>query len=206
MTKANIGLICMLVLGLSACKKDHSSQTTISYTANGVSYSNSATNVPPPVQSWTAPPAPTNLGMLWLSPDSMSVFSSLAYGSAGNYSIASNISLTVQMSDTAVYMVKPGRYTYQIGALHTHFDSVNAELAGMVTFDQGTSQYYIYGILVSDTVVITSVNNYLISGTFEATLSTNWSSDSVVHITNGTFTNFDLGVAVTSQVAPGGLQ
>jgi hypothetical protein len=189
----------MTLVGLCACKKDHTQSSTISYVVNGVTYSNSASVAPPPANGPLRPNQPTDLGMIWLNSDSISTLASTAYGATGGYSVVSNINLSFANQDTSVSMVKPGFYTYRIGTLKTHFDTVNVDLAGIVTFDQGTYNFYSYNILLSDTVNITSVNNYLASGTFEATFSTKLGGDSIVHITNGTFTNFDLS---SNQVIP----
>lgn len=202
MTRLLFVSICISLLGLAGCKKNSTQYSTISYVANGVAYTNSTSVEPPPTDGPFAPRNPTlpsPLGMIWIKDDSLSILASTATGTTGGNSVQSDLSLSFYNPDTTVGTIKPGFYSYQLGALKTHWDTVNAELAGIFTFSTESSSYT---ILLSDTVVITSVNTYLVNGSFEATFSTKLGGDSIVHITNGTFTNFDLSPSSINAVIP----
>ncbi len=131
--------------------------------ANGVAYTNSTTVEPPPTGgpfSTLNVGNPGPLGMIWINDDSLSILASTASGTIGGHSVQSDLNLSFYNPDTTTGKINPGFYSYQLSVLKTHWDTVNAELAGLFTFSTVSSSYT---ILLSDTVIITSVNTYLAS-------------------------------------------
>jgi hypothetical protein len=72
-------------------------------------------------------------------------------------------------------------------------DSANAMGRGWLMYNTGQVSNPNYLLLLSDTLTINSItNHYFISGTFQATYLNKFGGDSIIHVSNGLFSNFAL--------------
>jgi hypothetical protein len=195
--------LTLLLTPLMSCKKSQANTSevnataTVSYSVDGVMYQEAfpftTTNSPYTLPSYLAFPAgvPNNGIFMSFSRNVKSPGDTL-YGNIGfyfNYPYPFDSIVT-------------GMYTYAYINPVTAEDSLKVAWEGFLVTDTGNTARY--PIMLSDSITITSYQNQLASGTFEATFVNKIGGDSIIHVSDGTFSNIDL--AIIRVINPGGPQ
>lgn len=189
----SVGLFVFLCAAFG-CKKDSSSNKTptFSYVVDSM-----ATDLNGPYASpWYANPKvgllPDSVGQLFATTLPATNLTGVSLG-------VFQLGLSFHFPFASQSLIVPGVYTYKLPSLVTSADSLSAQQQGLLMVNGQTNN--IYRVLLSDTVTITSVAiDDLAGGTFEATFLNKLGGDSVIHVSQGVFSN--LLFTDTNQIPP----